>query len=656
MGLPPPDGGRFLLYPVGMSRETLSALFAVLLAAPAFSAPVEAVRLRVAPAPLSAPAAAFAANLPALPVGSILSAAPAAIPAVPGAVPAAVRAPTPAVAPAVLPDAAPAAALDAPLSPVSARGPPRSAARVAATVAQTVSSWGVPVEQIFQDSDVMLIGENHRSLSAFDTLAREMPRLARAGVKAVGLEGLKRPNQEAVDDYTSGRTERLPNEALAFSPSRVDALEALLKAARANGVRVVALGLPLQEWATQVAALAAKNTQEPSEIFPETLAEQIDRAERGYEYGYNEAVAEVVLTRRNRSMATFLWGALGTGEKAVVVAGQAHVPGPDPIAAARFHVRESKGDLARELSSLALRSYALTFTGGLFTDVESAQDDREVRPKAHAAAAAASPQGAPAFVPLGADRGLWHAGGRLPVSPDWGPAKALGPRRAAASDGVQPRVNGEAIAAVQTLQSLILGVVSRRSGLDPLVVSLGLSAVGGLSVGDYLAINRDLAEIDANGQELSDAVDREVLGNPSFRAPLPEGSRAAPADLRGLRLAILGIAEQIVTMRNSDYLSWREAWAAGGPDAAADFASASLKETKDGYRVRFGVRRDGRPIIVHFDKSFIRPVEIAKHLDLILGSPALSARDRRRLLSLASALEANGLLSAGYASPAPVAP
>ncbi|OGS01597.1 MAG: hypothetical protein A2V88_06050 [Elusimicrobia bacterium RBG_16_66_12] len=368
-----------------MSRKALSALFAVFLAAPALSAPAEAVRLRAAPAVLSAPVALSAASLAAPSVGSAMGLAPVPSPSAAG------------VLQAVLPVASP-------------------AERVAATVARTASSWGVPVERIFQDSDVLLIGESHRSLSSFETLAREMPRLARAGVRAVGLEGLKRPHQEAVDDYTSGRTERLPGEALAFSPSRVGALATLLKAARANGVRVVALGLPLQEWASQVAALAAEKTGESSEFFPATLAEQIDRAERGYEYGYNEAVAEVALTRRNRSMAQFVWGALGAGEKAVVVAGQAHVPGPDPIAAARFRVRTSPGDLARELSALALRSYALTFTGGLFTDAASVRDDREVRPLAHAAAAAASPRGAAVFVPLASDQGLWHAGGLIPAA------------------------------------------------------------------------------------------------------------------------------------------------------------------------------------------------------------------------------------------------
>jgi hypothetical protein len=240
-----------------------------------------------------------------------------------------------------------------------------------------------------------------------------MPRLAKAGVTAVGIEGLKRPSQGAVDDYTSRRSDVLPHEALGFSPARVSAFETLLTAARDNGVRVVALGLPLNEWAAQVAQLAAKKTGDPVESFGTDFKAQVDRAENGYEHGFNEALVEVLLTRRNETMAKYLWEALGQKGKGVIVAGQAHVPGPDEISSSRFHVRGDYGDLARELSVLALRVYSLTFTGGLFTSVAAARDAGEVRPESHKVAAEASPQGAPAFVPMGPDRGLWHAGGRV---------------------------------------------------------------------------------------------------------------------------------------------------------------------------------------------------------------------------------------------------
>jgi hypothetical protein len=287
---------------------------------------------------------------------------------------------------------------------------------VAARVAETTRSWGVPVEKILEHRDVLLIGEDHASLTTIETLAREMPRLARAGVTAVGIEGLKRPSQKEVDAFVSRRTSVLPSEALAFSPARRQVFTDLLKSAREHGVRVVALGLPLNEWAAQVAALAAKKTGDPAETFGTDFKDQVDRAERRYEHGFNEALVEVLLTRRNRTMAEYAWDALSAGGKAVIVAGQAHVPGPDTISTARFHVRGDYGDLARALSGLALKAYSLTFTGGLFTSVQAAQDDREVRPEAHKVSAAASPDGQAAFVPLGPNEGLWHAGGRTPVA------------------------------------------------------------------------------------------------------------------------------------------------------------------------------------------------------------------------------------------------
>ncbi|MFI5347553.1 MAG: ChaN family lipoprotein [Elusimicrobiota bacterium] len=371
-------------------------LLSLLVAVPSIAAPIESFRLET-------PSVSYTS-----PVSIAPMVAPAMLPAAP------VMAPLP-VSVAAAPQAAP---LAVPVAAVSPRGPPsaRTPAGVAARVDVAVRSWDVPVEKILENRDVLLIGEDHSSLSTIETLARELPRLAKAGVTAVGIEGLKAPQQHAVDEYTSRRTDVLPQSALSFSPARVAAFTNLLNSARDNGVRVVALGLPLNEWAAQVTALAAKKAADPAEAYPTDFKDQVDRAERSYEAGFNEALVEVLLTRRNKTMAGLLWDAMGPHGKAVIVAGQAHVPGPDQISTQRFHVRGDYGDLARELSAVALRAYSLTFTGGLFTSVQAAQDDREIRPEAHRAAADASPSGAPAFVPLGPDQGLWHAGGRVPVT------------------------------------------------------------------------------------------------------------------------------------------------------------------------------------------------------------------------------------------------
>lgn len=360
-------------------------------------------------AALSVRASALSVEIP-----RVTAAAPAAVSAA-GAASAALHAlsVSPVAASASLSAAAPALA-----APVAARAAepapsPRTYAAVSAHVESQTRSWGVPVEKILKDRDVLVVGEDHASLSTIETLAREMPRLAKAGVTAVGIEGLKRPAQDAVDAYVSRRTSVFPRDALNFSPARADAFESMIAAARANGVRVVALGLPLDHWADMVTKLAANKTDDPQESFRASLPAQVDRAETSYEPGFNEALAEVLLTRRNRSMAGFIAQSVRGGGKAVIVAGQAHVAGPDPIAAARFHVEGDYGDLARELSAWTLRAYSLTFTGGLFTSAQAAQDDVDVRPEAHKAAAAASPKGAPVFVPLGPDEGLWHAGGRI---------------------------------------------------------------------------------------------------------------------------------------------------------------------------------------------------------------------------------------------------
>ena len=184
-------------------------------------------------------------------------------PVLTGAVAASLSAPAPSPSPSAIPAAPPAAV--SPLRPVAAaaralaaaptaaparanreRGPPDArdagyASFVAKTVAETVRSWAVPVEDILSGHDALLVGENHGSLTSVNVLTREMPRLAAAGVTAIGIEGLKRPQQGAVDDFLAGRRAEVPEEVLAFSPKRRAAFRALLDAARAHGVRVVAI-------------------------------------------------------------------------------------------------------------------------------------------------------------------------------------------------------------------------------------------------------------------------------------------------------------------------------------------------------------------------------------------------------------------------------
>lgn len=370
------------------------------------SAPVPALTFSMS-GPMSAsftPALTGAMNAP-----SLLAPTPIIIPtfAAPAAElkPAAIVVATPALHP-----------LSAPSAERQERGPPnaRSSTFVAKSVADTVRDWVVPSGELLEDHDALIVGENHESLASVHELTRALPGLANAGVSVLGIEGLKRHSQGAVDGYLKG--EALPEEVLSFSPRRRAAFEALLASARKTGVRVVALGLPLDQWASQAAELAAKKTGDPIESFLRSPGEQLYRAQTSYEPGYNEAVAEVYLTRRNKNMAAFLAGAMAAGAKAVALVGQNHIDGADAPKLMHIGPIARWGTLGRELSSLGLRAFSLTLTGGLFLDANGAKDDRDMRRASYQKAAAGSPDGAPVYMRTGESTGLYHAGGRVPGS------------------------------------------------------------------------------------------------------------------------------------------------------------------------------------------------------------------------------------------------
>lgn len=311
--------------------------------------------------------------------------------------------------------------LSAPSAERQERGPPNARSAgfstfVAKSVADTVRDWVVPSDELLDDHDALIVGENHQSLASVHELTRALPGLAQSGVTVLGIEGLKRPNQAAVDRYLKGGAASLPEEVLSFSPRRRAAFEALLKSARKTGVRVVALGVPLDGWARQAAELAAKKTGDPFESFLRSPGDQLYRAQTAYEPGYNEAVAEVYLTRRNQSMAGFLAEAMAAGAKAVVLVGQNHIEGADAPQFMSVGQKGRWGSIGKELARLGLKAFSLTLTGGLFVDAEGAEDDRDARRASYQQAAALSPDGAPAFTRTGESTGLYHAGGRVPGS------------------------------------------------------------------------------------------------------------------------------------------------------------------------------------------------------------------------------------------------
>lgn len=306
--------------------------------------------------------------------------------------------------------------LSAPSAERHERGPPnaRSSTFIAKSVADTVRDWVVPSAELLEDHDALIVGENHESLASVNELTRALPGLAKAGVTVLGIEGLKSHNQRAVDAYLKG--DALPDEVLSFSPRRRASFEALLKTARDAGVRVVALGLPLDQWARQAAELAAQKTGDPVDSFQQSPGDQLYRAQTSYEPGYNEAVAEVYLTRRNKSMASFLSNAMEAGAKAVVLVGQNHVDGADAPKLMHIGPIARWGTMGRELARLGLKAFSLTLTGGLFLDADGAAGDRDIRRASYQKAAASSPDGSPVYMRTGKSTGLYHAGGRVPGS------------------------------------------------------------------------------------------------------------------------------------------------------------------------------------------------------------------------------------------------
>jgi hypothetical protein len=403
-----------------MIQRLIPALLLLTAAAPSWAAKVEAVPVEGAPAlsaPLTAPALLPAPLTVAAPSAGPLVSAPAVLsPA--AAAPAAVAAPVAAPAPALSAVAAPSAQEPGGSFPRhsaagSPRGPP-SASRASARVRAETRGWTVPVEGILQDHDVLLLGENHGSLSSVNTLTERLPRLKAAGVTVVGVEGLKTHHQSQVDEYLAGLRDEVDPEVLMFSPRRRANFRALLAAAKEHGVRVAALGLPLDAWAAQVAALAAENTGRPARDFSGTTNDHFERASARYQPGFNEAVAEVYIARRNESMAAFLAAELAGGGKAAVLVGQNHVEGLDHRPGTFLNAPGDWGSLPRELSRLGLSAFSLTQTGGYFVDDASADMDRRTRPASYQRVRLAAESGA-AFVRTGPHKGLWHAPSPAPA-------------------------------------------------------------------------------------------------------------------------------------------------------------------------------------------------------------------------------------------------
>ena len=167
---------------------------------------------------------------------------------------------------------------------------------------------------------------------------------------------------------------------------------------------------------------AIKKACDYDNIIADLLAAEAALPDKAAQYGRADKpaaqylLAEVYLTRRNQSMASFLAEAMVKGAKAVVLVGQNHVDGLDALPF-EFLNKPDWGTMPSELARLGLKAFSLTLTGGVYTDAQSAVDDRDVRRVSYAHAAEISRNGRPAYTRTGETTGLYHAGGSIPTVP-----------------------------------------------------------------------------------------------------------------------------------------------------------------------------------------------------------------------------------------------
>jgi hypothetical protein len=226
---------------------------------------------------------------------------------------------------------------------------------------------------------ILLLGESHQMLGGVKAITSSLPDLKAAGVNVIGIEGLKLPDQASVDAYVSGETAQLPEQALLFSPARKDVFRELFEKAKQTGTRLLAMGLPHEHWGAEVAELAAQKTGDPAESFGDSLPGQVERAGRTYEHGFNQAVAEVALTKRNQYMAARLKREVGPSGKAVILLGHSHISRPPPLDYQHLWMDVARyGTLHSELLRLGLLPYSLTLLGGPFITPQDAAEHQKL--------------------------------------------------------------------------------------------------------------------------------------------------------------------------------------------------------------------------------------------------------------------------------------
>ncbi|MBI3564946.1 MAG: hypothetical protein HY079_07110, partial [Elusimicrobia bacterium] len=199
--------------------------------------------------------------------------------------------------------------------------------------------------------------------------------------------------------------------------------------------------------------------------------------------------------------------------------------------------------------------------------------------------------------------------------------------------------------ALQT-QGWLLGVLAKRSGQEPMVLSLGMSLAGdGMSVADWAEVLRGLTAEEASPAEAEEALLRATEHGPFAKALGPD-NRPDIGDWSVLKMQLMGLGGEVAILRNNRFIGWTYDLAAGRPTPR--FApDPEVRDRGDGtWRVRLGwLDRDGtaEPLVVTLRPDAGKAPSLAYFLDPAFASPRLSPDVRAALDSVAAALSAAGV-------------
>ncbi|MBI5625023.1 MAG: hypothetical protein HY924_14700 [Elusimicrobia bacterium] len=211
---------------------------------------------------------------------------------------------------------------------------------------------------------------------------------------------------------------------------------------------------------------------------------------------------------------------------------------------------------------------------------------------------------------------------------------------------------GDGLSSAMAVQGAVLGMLSRATGFDPLVFSLGMAmAGGGLTVKDWNDLGKGLQAIETDWEEIESVLTREVK-SPNFSEEFRQGKKIRPDDLFLLDAVIKELPREVEIKRNNHYLGWLYKWEDGEASASgASFRNHSVRRVKEGWMISLGEvpgPAGAEKLRVTLADLPGMPADAKPQVDKLLASPLLTQEQRQDLLALSAELEAAGLLPAGY--------